>query len=360
LLVVRRGWLLAGLSGLLALGLYAGVVILPSTGLPEPLDVDTPTPYLAWLHDATADGSRVFGIQPDYGALAGLRDIEVVGPLATREYLTFVEVISSPEVADRLRTGSTFSLIEPHAPRPMYDLTGLYPRARPILDWLGVRYLVLDRRIFGTEAVPLPLDQLGQVPDLTVAYQDDTFTILASGRATSRAAFAVAARPATSAEEALATIRADPSSITGPVLVEASPDALRRVAARADGPAQLPVPLAEDRPNGLRATLDAPAPGVFVVKDSVYPGWTATVDGERAEVVRVNGLVRGVIVPTPGRHEVVMRYRPRSFTVGLALAGVAAIALVGLVIWSQRSWGRSRGSAAKREQPVPDRLAVHG
>jgi hypothetical protein len=122
------------------------------------------------------------------------------------------------------------------------------------------------------------------------------------------------------------------------------------------GPAQLPVPLAEDRPNEIRAELEAPVPGVFIVKDSVYPGWTATVDGRPADVVRVNGLVRGVIVPTAGRHEVMMRYRPLSFTAGLALSGLALLVLAGLMV-RDRLRG---GSAPKREQPVTDRLAVHG
>src|SRR6185436_4095246 len=121
-----------------------------------------------------------------------------------------------------------------------------------------------------------------------------------------------------------------------PVMVEAPAESLRRVAVKTDGPAQLPVPLAEDRPNALRATFDAPAPGVFVVKDTVYPGWIATLDGRPAEIVRVNGMVRGVIVPTPGRHEISMRYQPLSFTAGLALSAGAALALLGLVAWRRR------------------------
>jgi hypothetical protein len=367
LLAVRRATVLAGLSGLLALSVYAGVVILPSTGLPRPLDVDSPPPYMAWLRDLTSDGSRVFGVQPDYGALAGLHDIEVIGPLATNEYLTFVGLISTPELADRVSTGSTFSLVEPHAPRPMYDLGELYPRARPILDWYGVRYLVLDRRIFGTDEVPMPVDALSQLPDVTKAYEDEHVTILASGRASGRAAFATAAQAVGSADEALAPIRADPAAIDGPVLVEAPPDALRLVAIKTDGQAQQPVPLAEDRPNSVRATFDAPAPGVFLVKDSVYPGWTATLDGQSVDVVRVNGMVRGVIVPTPGRHEVTMRYQPFSFTAGLSVSVVAALALVGLAIWGRRVLGSAAGrapvaglgSAPKREQSVADWLPVH-
>jgi len=316
---------------------------------------------MAWLRAATADGSRVFGIQPDYGGIAGLQDIEAVGPLATHEYLTFVELISTPEIASAASTGSTFSLIQPHAPRPMYDLSGLYPGARPILDWFGVRYLVLDRRIFGTPDVPMPLDLLHQLPDLGIAYQDEHVTILASGRAASRAVFAVAARPAGSIDEALAPIRDDPAAIDGPVQVETPAEALRPVRAVVEGPVQVPVPLAEYRPNGMRASFDAPAPGVFVLKDSVYPGWTASLDGHAVDVVRVDGMVRGVIVPAAGHHEVVMRYEPVSFTAGLALGVGALVVLPGLALWGRRGGLRRTASdaATTSRPPAADRVIAN-
>jgi hypothetical protein len=354
LLVVRHRWLPAGLSGVLALAAYAGVVILPSTGLPGPLDTDTPPPYMTWLQAQTrasvvdAGGARVFGIQPDYAAVAGLQDIEAIGPLATNEYLSFVEAISTPEIANVVSTGSTFSLIHPHQPRLLYDLEALYPRARPIMDWFGVRYLVLDHRIFGTPDVAMPDSLLTALPDLTTAYEDEQVTILLSGRATSKAVLALVAQPAASADEALAPMGADPAAIDGAVSVEAPPEALRSIASSAlgtNGPAQLPVPLTSYRPNEVRASLDAPAPGVFVVKDSYFPGWTATLDGQPAEIVRVDGMVRGVIVPAPGRHEVTMQYRPVSFTAGLVVAALAALALTMLALVARSRRRRLRAPA---------------
>ena len=162
---------------------------------------------------------------------------------------------------------------------------------------------------------------------LTVAYADDRVTILESPTAATKALFTTGVREVPDAGAALAQLRADPAALTGPALVEASADAL---GADAGPGATIPVPLAAYRPNDLRATFDAPGPGVFVVKDSFFPGWEATLDGRPAEVVRVNGLVRGVLVPTSGRHEVSMAYRPRSFVHGVALA-LAALAFLGVV-----------------------------
>jgi len=59
----------------------------------------------------------------------------------------------------------------------------------------------------------------------------------------------------------------------------------------------------------LRATIDAPADGLLVVNDTMYPGWHVYVDGREATALYANYLTRGVAV-TAGRHEVVWRFEP--------------------------------------------------
>ena len=78
--------------------------------------------------------------------------------------------------------------------------------------------------------------------------------------------------------------------------------------------------------------MSARRPGLPVLIDLEYPGWKAEVDGEEADIERVDYLMRGVRVPA-GESTVTFSYRPLSFTVGwvvslLALAG-AAILLLG-------------------------------
>jgi hypothetical protein len=57
---------------------------------------------------------------------------------------------------------------------------------------------------------------------------------------------------------------------------------------------------------------------LVVLTDLYYPGWVATLDGRPAEIYRVNHLFRGVRVPA-GSHEIVFRYRPVSFRIGVLL-----------------------------------------
>jgi hypothetical protein len=80
-----------------------------------------------------------------------------------------------------------------------------------------------------------------------------------------------------------------------------------------------------------RVVLDVRAtrPAVLVLTDSYYPGWTATVDGRPARVLRADFLFRAVVVP-PGEHVVEFAYRPLSFDAGLALSRLSAQALAAL------------------------------
>ena len=60
------------------------------------------------------------------------------------------------------------------------------------------------------------------------------------------------------------------------------------------------------------ASSSAPTPdarSLLVLTDVHYPGWKATVDGEPAQIERVDYLLRGVRVPA-GSHRVEFSYEP--------------------------------------------------
>ena len=74
------------------------------------------------------------------------------------------------------------------------------------------------------------------------------------------------------------------------------------------------------------------ARSLFVVADTWFPGWTATVDGREVPIEIVNGCVRGVFVNEAGEHEVAMRFWPWSLTVGLGLTAFGLLIGAGLVL----------------------------
>ena len=62
--------------------------------------------------------------------------------------------------------------------------------------------------------------------------------------------------------------------------------------------------------------------------------WTASVDGQEAPIARADGLFRAVWLEA-GPHRAVFRYRPRSFSIGLALSALGALAWAATL---GRSW----------------------
>lgn len=89
--------------------------------------------------------------------------------------------------------------------------------------------------------------------------------------------------------------------------------------------------IVEEHPDRIVFHVDKTRPAVLVVADAWYPGWRAQVDGAPAEVVRVDGLFRGVELGE-GEHEVVLEYTPATLRWGFGISAAAAVlVLLGLV-----------------------------
>lgn len=99
------------------------------------------------------------------------------------------------------------------------------------------------------------------------------------------------------------------------------------------------VSTAELRPEAITQQVTACAPGVAVLADAWFPGWSVLVDGVEAEPVRVWGFLRGVAVPA-GAHTVTWSYRPTSFRMGAILSALAWLAGL-LAIAVRRSKARN-------------------
>jgi hypothetical protein len=70
----------------------------------------------------------------------------------------------------------------------------------------------------------------------------------------------------------------------------------------------------------------APATTSLVLANPYFPGWRARLDGHDVSLAARPGQMIEVAVPA-GRHLVEIAYRPRSFALGLALAGLAVLTI---------------------------------
>ena len=100
-------------------------------------------------------------------------------------------------------------------------------------------------------------------------------------------------------------------------------------------------------PNQLIYDVNSGKGGVVVFSEVYYPGWTATIDGEPAELGRVNYILRALNVK-PGKHEVVLSFFPKSVKVTETIAYVAYGLLI-FVAGCMYEWQRRK---KKKEEEV--------
>ncbi len=82
--------------------------------------------------------------------------------------------------------------------------------------------------------------------------------------------------------------------------------------------------------------------GLAVFSEIYYPaGWTATIDGEPVEILRVNYVLRALEVP-PGKHEIKFSFNPESYTTGTTISSISGyiVALALLFSLGFSAWKR--------------------
>jgi len=130
----------------------------------------------------------------------------------------------------------------------------------------------------------------------------------------------------------------DPEQISAasPPLLEGA-----QLPAEDDGPVAEAAIIAPESHDMVTVRIAQTRPGVLVLCDAWYPGWSATVNGKAEEVFPVNGIFRGVEVGE-GEHTVVFKYEPWSLRIGQQISlGAAACIFLGMRPWSRLHRRRS-------------------
>ncbi len=94
-----------------------------------------------------------------------------------------------------------------------------------------------------------------------------------------------------------------------------------------------PVSIGVLDPDRVVVDTDLATPGLLVLSEVNYPGWQVTVNGSAAEMMEVDGLLRGAALPG-GPARVEMIFQPVSLIIGLALS------ILGLTVWLLLMIGR--------------------
>ncbi len=90
-------------------------------------------------------------------------------------------------------------------------------------------------------------------------------------------------------------------------------------------------------------------PGIVVLADLYYPGWTLQIDGKPAPILRANRLMRGAAV-TAGTHRLVYTFDPLSFRIG---GGISLLSIALALVLGVRATIHDRNAAIGRGSEYP-------
>jgi Bacterial membrane protein YfhO len=196
----------------------------------------------------------------------------------------------------------------------------------------ALRLLGVTRILFSPGAKPPPLD------GLRVVYTGRDGTLVAVDDALPQA-FVVGKQEVVPTEQAALHRVLDPR-----VDLRTTAIVTRAVPGLATGGPPGQAALARPSPERIVVNARTAEASLLVVDEVHYPGWSATVDGREAPIVRVDYLLRGVPLG-PGRHRIVLTYDPPSFTIGATVSLVALLTLlVAVAVGLRRRAPRAAGS----------------
>jgi hypothetical protein len=199
---------------------------------------------------------------------------------------------------------------------------GMGDRGSPLYNFLGAKYVLANK-----EQPP------GDASFVPVFNGDPQIDVYLNTNALPRAQLIDRARPIQSGEEAWQAIHAPEFNPQREVVVESGPALSPQVLI--DGERHL----AFTHESAGRVELSAltPITAYLVLSDVFYPGWTATIDDQSAQVYPANFAFRAVLVP-PGEHRVTFTFEPATWRVGLAISALTLLGLIGfgLMTWQKR------------------------
>jgi hypothetical protein len=263
------------------------------------------------------------------GVQFGLDDIQGYNPVQVSRYVTYFRYLNGQS-----QSYHTSNVLE----------NGI---DSPLLDLLNVRYIVVPAQI--PPGRP-DLFHLAQI--YPTVYLDGTNRILENPDLLPRTWIVHE------------TVKTRTGQIL-PQFIDGSVDPSLTALIDGDAPTLSPIPagatesveITHRENDEIRLRVNAASRGMVILSEVWDPGWTATVDGEKARVYRADFLFRGVLVG-PGEHEIVLRYPATDVkrTLAFYLIPLAAFALLGLV--SARNRYMSGRRAPQDEERVTDPLVV--
>lgn len=84
------------------------------------------------------------------------------------------------------------------------------------------------------------------------------------------------------------------------------------------------------RPTILRAHISTASQGNLIVRDTMYPGWRVTINGQKAAITTAENIFRAISVPA-GTHTIEFTYMPKLLYAGIAISITTLLLIMALL-----------------------------
>jgi hypothetical protein len=267
------------------------------------------TPAIAYLQHHR-DG-RLVGVEltlpPDQASRFGLADVRGYDPpYPTKRFLDLWRAATPAQVAWMPVT-----------------IDAITPGTVQVTGALGARYIVT------AAGANVPAEPDPALRPLRRVFAGSEATIFENPRAAPRVFVAAAITTVPDAASARTTVAESAFNARREIVVETDQPNAGELSG-ADG-ALGTAAIVEER--NARVTLHARLDrrGVVVLGDQLLDGWSVRVDGHAARPVRVDTLLRGVVVD-PGSHEIVWSYTVPGLRAGVAVSALSLALLLGAAV----------------------------
>ena len=289
---------------------------------------------------ASEPDGRVFAIDaklfPDTAGALGLQDIRALDAIYVDRYWRFVKRFLQPTAVDRFNGG----------PYASGEKTVAQYRNNPMFDALAVRVILSHL------AVPHGPTSINTTVDgLTLRGHIGTTYVYENADAYPRAWVVHRVDVVRDENSAFALLKARSATVGGAAILHPFDPRAEAVVEQPSGSVLPPgrngptcrddldrVSVASYAGDSVKLNVDATCPGLLVLPDTYYPGWSVTVNGRRQSIYPTDGALRGVVVPR-GASIVRFEYHPSRFRWGVVIAVVTLLTLLGFVAggwWTRR------------------------
>ncbi|CAN5619433.1 hypothetical protein BH09CHL1_BH09CHL1_31100 [soil metagenome] len=197
----------------------------------------------------------------------------------------------------------------------------------PVIDLLGVRYIVVPRDVPPGRPDLLRLSQL-----YPTVFSNDSIRVLENPNALPRAWIVHEVQSMDEGSQGTAIASGENNPATTALL---ETDELPELTAPSDATAES-VTITDYQADQISISATASASGLVILSDVYARGWTATVNGKSAKLYEVDGGLRGVRVEA-GTNEIVMTYDPASLKYGFWISIVTMVGIVVALVFLRRS-----------------------